>query len=229
MQSANSAELRKMAALHPESISDDELLSLLSEPADKQAQDFLFGEFYRRFHPRVTNWCFRLTHSRTRAHDLAQEVFFKAWRHIATFRGDSRPSTWLYVITRNHCLSAVQRLASDPLESGAQLPERLRDTSMPHPDRHIERNQLCRDVFQLMTAALDPIEARILTLHYGYEVPLGTITTRMALGNPSGAKAYIVNGRRKLKGALQRRARLAGRANVPEPGLQGGMLHRNTA
>jgi len=215
-----------MAALHPEGITDEELMLLLCESADKQAQDQLFAEFYRRFHVRVTNWCFRMCHCRTRALDLAQEVFFKAWRHLGSFRGDSRPSTWLYVITRNHCLTAVQRLASDPLESGAQLPERLRDNTMPHPDRHIERNQLCRDMCDLMNSALDPMEARILALHYGYEVPLGTITSRMALANPSGAKAYIVNGRRKLRSALQRRGPVAG---AQLSGLQGGMLQRNTA
>jgi hypothetical protein len=44
-----------------------------------------------------------------------------------------------------------------------------------------------------------------MALHYGYEVPLGTLTQRFSLANPSGAKAYIVNGRRKLKGAISRR------------------------
>jgi RNA polymerase sigma-70 factor (ECF subfamily) len=189
-------------------------------------QDHLFAEFYRRFHVRVTNWCFRISHCRTSAGDLSQEVFFKAWRHLGSFRGDSRPSTWLYVITRNHCLSAVQRLASDPLEAGAQLPERLRDNSMTHPDRHIERNQLCKDMCDLMKSALEPMEARILALHYGYEIPLGTITSRMSLLNPSGAKAYVVNGRRKLKNALQRRGDFS---NVSQTGLRGGMLQRNTA
>ena len=215
-----------MADLHPESISDDELMLLLCDSGTKEAQDHLFAEFYRRFHVRVTNWCFRISHSRTRAHDLSQEVFFKAWRHLGSFRGDSRPSTWLYVITRNHCLSAAQRLASDPLESGAQLPERLRDNSMTHPDRRIERNQLCREMCDVMNSALEPMEARILALHYGYEVPLGAITNRMSLANPSGAKAYVVNGRRKLRSALQRRGDFS---NHSQPGLRGGMLQRNTA
>lgn len=199
---------------------------LLCESADRQVQDHLFAEFYRRFHVRVTNWCFRISHCRTRASDLSQEVFFKAWRHLDSFRGNSRPSTWLYVITRNHCLSAVQRLASDPLEAGSQLPERLRDNSMTHPDRYIERNRLCRDMCDLMKSALEPMEARILALHYGYEIPLGTITSRMSLLNPSGAKAYVVNGRRKLKNALQRRGDFS---HVSQTGLRGGMLQRNTA
>lgn len=155
--------------------------------------------------------------------DLTQEVFLKAWRYIGSFRGDSRPSTWLYVITRNHCLTAIQRLSSDPLEFGGQLPIRLRDESMPHPDRRIERSQRSREVCHLMREALNPLEARILTLHYGYEVPLGTITRSLALANPSGAKAYIVNGRRKLKKFLDRGGPVAAvpqRVGAPRPAFQ---------
>ena len=55
-------------------------------------------------------------------------------------------------------------------------------------------------------SALEPIEAQVMVLHYGYEVPLGALTRRFSLANPSGAKAYIVNGRRKLKGVIARRA-----------------------
>jgi RNA polymerase sigma factor (sigma-70 family) len=210
MHLADSAELLKTAALFPESLSDGELMSLLSERVASPQHEALFTEFYRRFHPKVSAWCFRLSRDRTSVHDLTQEIFIKAWRHLSKFRGDSRPSTWLYVITRNHCLSAGGRLASDPLESSAQLPERLRDTSLPHPDRQIEQSQLCRDVCELMNSTLNPMEVRVLTLHYGYEIPLGAITKRMALVNPSGSKAYIVNGQRKLKGALKRRASLPG-------------------
>jgi RNA polymerase sigma-70 factor (ECF subfamily) len=209
MPTRDHAELLKTASLHPESVSDDELMLLLRESPSRADYDFLFAEFHRRFHPRVQAWCLRLSRSRSRAADLAQEVFLKAWRHMDSFRGDSRPSTWLYVIARNHCLSAAQRLVSDPLNSGAPLSPRLWDSALPHPDSHIARYQLSRDVCHLMNAALDPMEARVLALHYGYDVSLAAITTRMALDNPSGAKAYIVNGRRKIKHALERRKSLA--------------------
>ena len=198
-------ELRAMAAESPESVTDQELMSLLCTSADRHEQDDLFTEFHRRFQTRVISWCFRFTHNRARAVDLTQEVFLRAWRHRATFRADSKPSTWLYVIARNHCLSALQRMASDPLEGGAQIPPRLQDTAIPHPDRQIERTQICREVWGLMTSALEPMEVRVMALHYGYEVPLGTLTRNLELVNPSGAKAYIVNGRRKLKSAIARR------------------------
>ena len=50
------------------------------------------------------------------------------------------------------------------------------------------------------------MEARVMALHFGYEVPLAAITQQLALSNPSGAKAYVVNARRKLNSAIKRRA-----------------------
>jgi hypothetical protein len=46
---------------------------------------------------------------------------------------------------------------------------------------------------------------RVMALHYGHEVPLAAITRQLSLDNPSGAKAYIVNARRKLQAVIRRR------------------------
>jgi RNA polymerase sigma-70 factor (ECF subfamily) len=72
------------------------------------------------------------------AEDAAQEALVQAWRALATFRGESAFSTWLYRIVTNRCLKAqaarhpVQPLPdvmlidrdSDPAEALAQS-ERL--------------------------------------------------------------------------------------------------------
>jgi hypothetical protein len=55
-----------------------------------------------------------------------------------------------------------------------------------------------------MRVALDPMETQIMVLHYIHEVPMAVITERLALSNPSGAKACIVNARRKLSHLLRR-------------------------
>jgi RNA polymerase sigma-70 factor, ECF subfamily len=109
------------------------------------------------------------------------------------------------VITRNHCLSALKRLA-DPVDAGETIPLRLRDASVIQPDIQIERKQTQNEMWRMIGATLEPMEARVMALHYGYEWPLAAITQRLELSNPSGAKAYVVNARRKLNLVLQRRA-----------------------
>ena len=196
-----------MAGACPEGLTDEEVMLVLCDSAGAElaSGEELFSEIYRRYQTRVTSWCFRLTRNRARAHDLAQEVFFKAYRHRHGFRGDSRFSTWLYAITRNHCLSALKKMA-DPVDAGETIPPRLRDVSAIQPDIQIERRQTHNEMWRMIGATLEPMEARVLALHYGYEWPLAAITQRLELSNPSGAKAYVVNARRKLNLVLKRRA-----------------------
>jgi DNA-directed RNA polymerase specialized sigma24 family protein len=56
---------------------------------------------------------------------------------------------------------------------------------------------------------LDRTEARVLLLHYGQELPLRAVSRMLGLTNKSGAKAYIVSARRKLRSAPRFGARLA--------------------
>ena len=60
-----------------------------------------------------------------------------------------------------------------------------------------------RLIWNLLCSELNPLEACIMRMHYVREIPLSTITQELALSNPSGAKAYIVNARRKLNGVLR--------------------------
>jgi RNA polymerase sigma-70 factor, ECF subfamily len=203
-QAAVHPELYRLAQDCPESLTDEEVMLVLCD-ADVACGDNLFSELYRRYHARVTSWCFRLTRNRGRSLDLAQEVFFKAYRHRHGFRGDSRFSTWLYAIARNHCLSSLKKLA-DPVDAGEAVPARLRDCSTAPPDIVVERKQRHKEMLQMIGATLEPMEAQVMALHYGYELPLAQITQKLALTNPSGAKAYVVNARRKLSLVLRRRA-----------------------
>jgi RNA polymerase sigma-70 factor (ECF subfamily) len=49
----------------------------------------------------VWNYAYFLTGNRDTADDLTQDVFAKAYRHIASFRGEASVKTWLLRITRN--------------------------------------------------------------------------------------------------------------------------------
>jgi len=63
---------------------------------------------FRRHHVKVARWCLSVTGDRESAADLAQENLRKAYQNLSYFKGQSKFSTWLYSITRNHCLNASQ-------------------------------------------------------------------------------------------------------------------------
>ncbi len=187
-------------------LTDEELIDTLRGVADRAWADHLFTEVFHRYERRVRVWCERFTGDRDLALDLAQEVFLKAYRHLGSFRCDSRFSTWLFAIAQNHCRNSNTRRRLVVLEIDEAMAEQLPDVRALDPYEALERDQLCRLMWDLISATLDPIEVRVMTLHYGQEVPLATITRRLSLSNRSGAKAYIVSARRKLSGALHQRA-----------------------
>ncbi len=46
--------------------------------------------------------------------DLYQDTVCNLWRSYASFRGESAPSTWIYRIALNTCISAVRKVSRRP-------------------------------------------------------------------------------------------------------------------
>jgi RNA polymerase sigma-70 factor (ECF subfamily) len=65
-----------------------------------------FGLIFERSKNMVWNVAYRMTGDFDEAEDLAQDVFVTAWRKLASFRGESSLSTWLYRITVNKALNS---------------------------------------------------------------------------------------------------------------------------
>src|SRR5258708_26820888 len=43
-----------------------------------------------------------------RAEEVTQDIFLKLWKALPAYDGRAAPSTWLYTIARNTCLSALR-------------------------------------------------------------------------------------------------------------------------
>jgi RNA polymerase sigma-70 factor (ECF subfamily) len=185
-----------------EAHSDEVLVFLLRNAVDKQTLDDLFHELFRRYQLRVTRWCLRIIRKPDCVPDLVQEVFLRAFVRLCTYRGNSRFSTWLFVITRNHCLNALKKRRTEPTDAGEMMPNDFPGAHGEEVHLAMERVQSFQNMWCLIHATLKPMEVRVLALHYGHGLPLAIITRQMKLSNPSGAKAYIVNARRKLKAVL---------------------------
>jgi RNA polymerase sigma-70 factor (ECF subfamily) len=202
--------------------SDEALVFLLRNALDQTTFDDLFHELFRRYHPRVTAWCSRMTHDPEHALDLAQEVFLLAFRRLDSFRGDARFGTWLYAITRNHCLNALKKWRTEPVKKGEIIPFDLRGSHGMEVHFEMERSQSFENMWKLIEARLSPLEARIMALHYAYGMPLAAITRQLVLSNASGAKAYIVSARRKLSALLRCDETKSTACQVPDRAMAGG-------
>jgi RNA polymerase sigma-70 factor (ECF subfamily) len=178
--------------------SDEELIALARQTAGAGADAYL-SALYRRYQPKVAAWCLRICGDREEAADVAQEVFLRVHERLGSFRGDSRFSTWLYTVTRSVAINrgvAARRRQTENLDDES-IPEPVEPS--PGPERDMERGEILAAFRQAMERDLEPLEAKILHLHYVDGMSLPAITGLLGLDNKSGAKSYIVSGGRKLK------------------------------
>jgi RNA polymerase sigma-70 factor, ECF subfamily len=76
----------------------------------------LFHELIRPLERAVFVMLFMLLRNESDAEDAAQEAFIKVYRHLQSFRGDSRFSTWVLSIARNEGLARLRKRATRPEE-----------------------------------------------------------------------------------------------------------------
>jgi RNA polymerase sigma-70 factor (ECF subfamily) len=92
-----------------------------------------------RYQHKVIKLVARLLRDPAEAEDVAQEAFVKAYRALASFRGDSAFYTWLYRIAVNTARNAMASRQRRPLDYEAELTEgeqtaveaRMRHTDTP--------------------------------------------------------------------------------------------------
>jgi RNA polymerase sigma-70 factor (ECF subfamily) len=165
-----------------------------------QRSESASAELFRRYRKRVYLWCFNIGHDRDEAVDLTQEVFIRVFNGLAGFDGRARFSTWVYQVTRNHCLSVVatrkrtwrQRLAS--LE-GVDAADHTFADQLHQAELAGEIDQLLRAAAKLMKN--DELEAFVL--HYRDSLSVKEISRILGCTNATGARTLIQNARRKFK------------------------------
>lgn len=82
------------------------------------------AELYRRYGDMVYGRCLSMLRNEADAVDATQDTFLKAHRYRDRFRGQSKPSTWLYRIATNTCLNVIRtrkRHPEDPVEDVGEV------------------------------------------------------------------------------------------------------------
>lgn len=176
-------------------ISDEQLASLVSENASDEACD----ELFRRFQKKIYLWCFGYTHDRDEAVEMTQEVFIKVFDNLGKFAGKARLTTWIYRITRNHCLTRLER-------DRTRWMKRLEDQeAMDVPDaaclERLRQDEIKGSLGEILAAAQDRMkteELQAFVLHYREGLTVREITQTLDCENLTGARSLIQNARRKF-------------------------------
>src|SRR5262244_2577048 len=117
-----------------------------------------FEDLVIAYQHRIFGVALRMLGSRAEAEEIAQEVFLRAHRALADFRGDARLGTWLYGIASRLCLN---RLAS-PDRRMARGDAALIEVPATTPDAAAEVERAERDAALRTAIAELPNEQRLV-------------------------------------------------------------------
>jgi len=185
--------------MRPEQPGDEELARRVRESPGADARRALASQLLGRHRRRVYLWCYRHTREHESAMDLAQDVLLRAYEKLDSYEGHSRFTTWLFVLTRNVCLSERRRRRPE-LVSDEQLSE-LEDRG-PTPEAEFLQRAEHGALLRLMEIELDSTERRALWLRAVEQLPVETITEDIGLSNSTGARGLLQRARRKLRAAM---------------------------
>ena len=163
----------------------------------RRGDEGAFQELVDRYKTLVFALIARTIQDRSRAEDLAQDVFLKIHRGLPYFRGEARLSTWIYRIVANACAqpqspAGVAVSLDDGLSAG-------RATAVL--DRRFDDLEL-RDRLEKAIARLPPHYRLLIAAHYLDGVQYEDLAEALAL--PLGTvKTYLYRAKQQLRRLLE--------------------------
>lgn len=165
-----------------------------------------FAHLVEQYEKQVYHHALRLVGNPEDAADISQEVFWKAWRALPTFRGQSSFSTWLYRLTDNACTDLFRREKKRRKDVPLVL-EDLSSSQLVHPDPTPQEQVEAReslDTLEQGLAQLSQDHRRILVLRELSGLSYQEIASILGLSSGT-VKSRLARARLTLANYLRRR------------------------
>jgi len=178
-------------------LNDNELISKVLQ-GNHQA----YAELVARYQNFVFTLTLRLIKNREEAEELAQDVFIKAYKYLADFRGESKFSTWLYTIVNKTCISFIRKkkLTVHSLDD-ERVFAKADNQDLGFRADGVEQKSRHRMVTEAISR-LKPDDAAIITLFYKHEQSLEEIAVVLGL-EVNTTKVRLHRARARLKELME--------------------------
>lgn len=167
-----------------------------------QADDFeAFDELARRFQPRLFHFCLRRLSQRQAAEDAVQETLLKAWKYRASFRQDSKVSTWVFALAVNLCRDHWRKTKPDSSLTRPEVAIAAEWSTLRQPEDSPEDLAQDHEMSELLLQALEtlsPQAAALLKTKSSQDLTLEEAGKIVGL-SPSAARAAASRAYKKLK------------------------------
>lgn len=172
---------------------DNSLISLV-----KRGRQDAYRALVDRYQHMVYNLAYKILLDEDEAKDAAQEAFIKAYKALASFKGQSKFSTWLYRIAWTTTISKTRgKKRSTSLDEAQEYvsPEAQPDALMQESDQSYYLHQAL--------GALSAPDRLLLTLYYLQELPMEEVAEIAGL-DKNNAKVKVHRARKKLAVLLEK-------------------------
>ena len=139
-----------------------------------------FERLLERYERKVYRLCCSLMRDPDQAADVAQESLLRVWKALPGFDQRASLSTWIYTITRNRCLTAIERRRDLDSLSDPAVEQAAEAAVAAAPETGRDHVELLRELVD----ALPERYRRTLTLYYYEEKSVGEVAAM--LGQPEG-------------------------------------------
>ena len=162
-----------------------------------------FAELVDRYQNFVFTITLRYTNNREDAEEVAQDIFVKAYRSLADFRGASKFSTWLYTIVTTSCITFLRKkkLQTHSLDD-EKVFEQADNQDSGFSANQIEQKSKVAMVNEAIKL-LSPDDAKIITLFYKGEQSLDEIGKIIGM-EPNTVKVKLHRARQRLKEKMEK-------------------------
>jgi RNA polymerase sigma factor (sigma-70 family) len=150
----------------------------------------------------VSHIVFRMVTNQEDREDICQEVFLKVYRHLGSFRAQSKLSTWIAKIAYNSCINYLEKkkipLIDDIFPERESIKSFSEDTTLP--DVLAEQGDI-HDRLHHEIENLSVVFRTILTLYHLDEMKYSEIGEIMDMPENT-VKSYLFRARKHLKDKL---------------------------
>ncbi len=180
---------------------DDEMLVTQFKSGSQKA----FDELMKRYERKIFGYLLRSVRNYEDAEELTLEVFFKAYRALASWQPKAKFSTWLYTIASNLAIDYHRAKSRQPvymLEDEDVIEARIVATDISsNPEKQLEEKERGR----IIREAVDELSAKqkavfMLTRYEGLQIKEVAETLGMAEGT---VKIHLHRATKKLQTLLR--------------------------
>jgi RNA polymerase sigma-70 factor (ECF subfamily) len=176
-----------------QNFSDAELMERYRSMPDPE----VLGDLYQRYMVLVYGVCMKYLKSREDSQDAVMQIYETLVREIPRFEIRHFKS-WLYGVTRNHCLMKLRKDSSGRLKQDKISSEMfMESTSTIHPIEEKEDEEL-QERLKACMEQLKEEQRRCVELFYYHQHCYREIAAELML-DENKVKSFIQNGKRNLK------------------------------